>query len=80
MEGKITPRDRTVLSLLSTLAIVAGESSPASSCVNSTNSAVNIVFDLPEGLTKKDIEERPGDRMTGVLVMFGTFEIMGILI
>jgi hypothetical protein len=42
--------------------------------------AVNIVFDLPEGLTKEEIEERLGDKITCLLVMFGTFESLGILI
>ena len=42
--------------------------------------AVNIVFDLPEGLTKKEIEKRLGAKMTCLLVMFGTFESLGILI
>ncbi len=42
--------------------------------------AVNIVFDLPEGLSRKEIEKRLGDRMTSVLVMFGTFESLGILV
>jgi hypothetical protein len=42
--------------------------------------AVNIVFDLPEGLSKAEIESRLGDALTNVLVMFGTFESLGILI
>src|SRR5690348_8147619 len=42
--------------------------------------AVNIVFELPEGLSKKEIEDRLGDRLTCVLVMMGTFESLGILI
>jgi hypothetical protein len=42
--------------------------------------AVNIVFELPEGLTKKEIEKRLGDKITNLLVMFGTFESLGILI
>jgi hypothetical protein len=42
--------------------------------------AVNIVFDLPDGLSKKEIEDRVGDALTNVLVMFGTFESLGILI
>ena len=42
--------------------------------------AVNIVFDLPEGLSRKEIETRLGDKMTSVLVMFGTFESLGILV
>ena len=43
-------------------------------------SAVNIVFDLPGGLSKREIETRLGDRLTNVLVMFGTFESLGILV
>lgn len=42
--------------------------------------AVNIVFDLPEGLSKKEVDERLGDELANVLVMFGTFESLGILI
>jgi len=42
--------------------------------------AVNIVFDLPENLSRKEIEERLGNKMTSVYVMFGTFESLGILI
>lgn len=42
--------------------------------------AVSILVDLQEGLSKKEIEERLGDKMTCVLVMFGTFESLGILI
>lgn len=42
--------------------------------------AVNIVFDLPEGLSNKEIEERSGERLISVLVMFGTFESLGILV
>lgn len=44
------------------------------------HSAVNILVDLPEGLSKKEIEERLGDKMTCLLVLFGTFESLGILI
>jgi hypothetical protein len=42
--------------------------------------AVNIVFDLPDGLSKVEIEGRLGDKMTNVLVMFGTFESLGVLV
>ena len=42
--------------------------------------AVNIVFDLPEGLSKKEIDERLGEKLTSILVMFGTFESLGILV
>jgi len=41
---------------------------------------VNIAFDLPADLSKDEIESRLGDRLTNVLVMFGTFESLGILI
>jgi len=44
------------------------------------HSAVNIVFDLPEGLSKKQLEDRLGDKLVNVLVMFGTFESLGILV
>lgn len=44
------------------------------------HNAVNILVDLPEGLSKKQIEERLGDKMTYMLVLFGTFESLGILI
>lgn len=42
--------------------------------------AVDIVFDLPEGLTKKEIEDRLGDKLPSILTLFGTFESLGILI
>jgi hypothetical protein len=42
--------------------------------------AVNRVFELPENLSKGEIESRLGDKLTDVLVMFGTFESLGILI
>jgi hypothetical protein len=42
--------------------------------------AVNIVFDLPEGLSKKQIEERLGDRIMSLLVLFGTLESLGVLV
>jgi hypothetical protein len=91
---------RTLLSIISTTAIVAGgifaavqlrlinkqrARESALQLVHSARTpeflnAVNIVFDLPDGLSKKDIEERLGDKMTNILVMFGTFESLGILI
>ncbi len=43
-------------------------------------SAVNIVFDLPEGLSKKELETRLGDKLVHILVAFGTFENLGILV
>jgi hypothetical protein len=42
--------------------------------------AVSILVDLPEGLSKREIEERLGDKMTCMRVLFGTFESLGILI
>ena len=42
--------------------------------------AVNIVFDLPDGLSKADIEHRLGDKVTCLLVLMGTFESLGILV
>jgi hypothetical protein len=42
--------------------------------------AVNMVFDLPEGLSKEDVEQRLGDKVTCLLVMMGTFESLGILV
>jgi len=42
--------------------------------------AVNIVFDLPENLSRNEIESRLGDSLIDVLVMFGTFESLGILV
>src|SRR5579863_1598386 len=42
--------------------------------------AVNVVFDLPENLSKSEIESRLGDELTNIFVMFGTFESLGILI
>lgn len=42
--------------------------------------AVNIVFNLPEGLSKTELENRVGDELTAILVMFGTFESLGILV
>ena len=43
-------------------------------------SAINIVFELPDGLSKKDIDARLGDKVTCLLVLFGTFESLGILV
>ncbi len=41
---------------------------------------VNILFNLPDGLTKKQIEGLTGDKMNCLLVMFGTFESLGFLV
>ena len=90
----------TILSLLSTSAIVAGgifagvqlqqlrKQRLRESALQLLHSfqtpeflnAGNIVFGLPEGLSKKELELRLGDNMTCLLVMFGTFESLGILI
>ena len=90
----------TYLSMLSTLAIVAGgifagvqlrqlnkqrARDAALQLVHSFRTpdflaAANITLELPEGLSRKEIETRLGDKMTSVLVMFGTFESLGILI
>lgn len=43
-------------------------------------SAVNRVFELPENLSKTEIEGQLGDDLTNICVMFGTFESLGILI
>lgn len=42
--------------------------------------AVNIVFELPDGLSKLEIEARLGDKISCLLMMFGTFESLGILV
>jgi hypothetical protein len=43
-------------------------------------SALNLVFELPEGLSKQELEDRVGDKLVHLLVMFGTFESLGILV
>lgn len=42
--------------------------------------AVTIVADIPEGMSKKDLENHLGAKMTSMLVMFGTFEALGVLV
>jgi|ERR1041385_2591423 hypothetical protein len=42
--------------------------------------AADIVMQIPEGLSKEQIEDRLGDRIKNVLVLFGTFESLGILV
>lgn len=42
--------------------------------------AVNIVFELPEGLSRTEIEDRLGEKITCVLTLMGTFESLGILV
>ncbi len=39
-----------------------------------------VIFNLPMGLSKAEIEARVGDRMVSVLVVLGTFESLGILV
>ena len=42
--------------------------------------ALDIAFGLPAGLSKAQLEERLGDKMKSVLLLFGTFESLGILV
>lgn len=42
--------------------------------------ALHLLVDFPEGLSKKEIEERLGDKLTSLYVLFGTFEALGVLI
>lgn len=42
--------------------------------------AINIIYHLPEGLTKKEIEEQLGDKLSSVLIMFAKFESLGLLV
>lgn len=42
--------------------------------------AGNLVYELPEDLSKAQIEKRLGARLTWVLVLLGTFESLGILV
>lgn len=90
----------TILSLLSTSAIVAGgifaavqirqmnKQRARDSALQMLHSfrtpdflnAVNIVFSLPEGLSKQEVEERLGEKMISILVLFGTFESLGIMV
>ena len=91
---------RTILSIFSTVAIVAGgifagvqlrqfnKHRARESALQLLHSfrtpdflyAANIVFDLPDELSKKELEARLGEKMTSVLVLFGTFESLGILV
>ena len=41
---------------------------------------VHILFNLLNDLSKNEIEERVGNKMNCVLVMFGTFESLGYLV
>jgi hypothetical protein len=42
--------------------------------------AVNILFNLPENLSREEIESFVGNKMNSVLVMFGAFEGIGYLV
>jgi hypothetical protein len=42
--------------------------------------AARIIFELPNGLTKKEIEERLGEKLNSILSMLGIFESLGVLI
>lgn len=42
--------------------------------------AAKIVFELPEGLSKKEIEEHLEDKLISVLAMLGILESLGLLI
>jgi hypothetical protein len=39
-----------------------------------------ILIELPEGLTKKEMEEQLGDKIKCIHILLGTFESLGILI
>lgn len=42
--------------------------------------ALNILYDLPENLTKKELEEELGDRLPYVMVMLVKIESLGLLV
>jgi hypothetical protein len=42
--------------------------------------ALHQLVDFPEGLSKKEIEEKLGDKLPAMYVMFGTFEALGALV
>ena len=42
--------------------------------------ALNIIYNLPENLTKKEIEDELGDKLSNVLVMFVKLESLGLLV
>lgn len=42
--------------------------------------ALNIIYNLPENLTKKKIEVELGDKLSSVLVMFVKLESLGLLV
>ncbi len=90
----------TILSLLSTSAIIAGgifaaiqlrqlnKQRARDSAMQMLHSfqtrefmdGYDVIFNLPMGLSKQEIEERVGERMVSVLVVLGTFESLGILV
>lgn len=42
--------------------------------------AMGLVMHLPEGLSKKEVEEKVGDKIELVLLWLGTWESLGILV
>lgn len=42
--------------------------------------AMGIVMHLPDGISKKEVEERVGDKIDLVLLWLGTWESLGILV
>ena len=42
--------------------------------------AMGLVMHLPEGLSKKEVEEKAGDKIDLVLLWLGTWESLGILV
>jgi hypothetical protein len=42
--------------------------------------AYHIIFNIPDGLSKKEIEDYAGDKIVSILVLMGTFESLGILV
>lgn len=42
--------------------------------------ALNIIYNLPEALTKQEIEDQLGDKLSHVLVMFVKLESLGLLV
>jgi hypothetical protein len=42
--------------------------------------AMNIIYDLPKGLSKQEIEDYLGDKLTIVLIMFIKLESLGLLV
>lgn len=42
--------------------------------------ALNIIYNLPEALTKQEIEDQLGDKLSNVLVMFVKLEGLGLLV